>query len=198
MTLAALEAAGKAAFGRARRRLWLGFGCMLLALAPVGYTKVMARLAPGTPPEMATSADQADLIRVDKSDRRLELWRGDRLLGRYRIALGAAADAGAKAREGDERTPEGRYVIDWRNPRSMAHLSLHVSYPDAADRAAAGAAGQPPGGNIMIHGLPNGWGWLGRFHHLRDWTDGCMAVTNAEMREIWASVPDGTPIEIAP
>lgn len=106
--------------------------------------------------------------------------------------------AGPKRQEGDERTPEGLYRIDWRNPNSVAHLSLHISYPDAEDRARAGAAGVAPGGSIMIHGLPNGWGFLGALHRRLDWTDGCIGVTNAEMREIWALVPDGTPIRIAP
>ena len=109
-----------------------------------------------------------------------------------------APEAGHKQREGDERTPEGRYVIDWRNARSVAHLSLHISYPDARDQAAAAQAGVSPGGAVMIHGLPNGWGAIGRWHRLADWTDGCIGVTNAEMREIWARVPDGTPIEIRP
>ena len=103
---------------------------------------------------------------------------------------------GHKQSEGDERTPEGRYIIDWRNPRSIAHLSLHISYPDEEDVAAAREAGRAPGGNIMIHGLPNGWGALGPLHRVLDWTDGCIAVTNEEMREIWSKVPDGTPIEI--
>lgn len=78
----------------------------------------------------------------------------------------------------------------------MAHLSLHISYPNKADRAAAEAAGENPGGNIMIHGLPNGWGFLGPLHRVWDWTNGCIAVTDAEMREIWALVPNGTPILI--
>lgn len=180
-----------------QRRLILAALIVALPSAWV-YTKAMARLAPGDPPVMAAPAEQADLIRVDKADRKMELWQGERLLRSYAIVLGAAADDGHKRREGDERTPEGRYVIDWRNPRSSAYLSLHISYPDASDRAAAHAAGQDPGGNIMIHGLSNGWGWLAPLHRLRDWTDGCIGVTNAEMHEIWALVPDGTPIEIRP
>ena len=78
----------------------------------------------------------------------------------------------------------------------MAYLSLHISYPNARDEAAAAARDEAPGGNIMIHGLPNGWGWLGPLHHLWDWTDGCIAVSNDEMREIWLRVANGTPIEI--
>lgn len=170
----------------------------VLAVGLFGYHKVMARVGSGTAPAMVAPAEQADRVLVDKSERRLELWQGDTRLASYRIALGGAGDAGHKQREGDQKTPEGRYTIDWRNPRSMAHISLHVSYPNAADEEAARAAGHAPGGNIMIHGLPNGWGWLGPLHHLWDWTDGCIAVTNAEMREIWTKVPNGTPIEIRP
>jgi murein L,D-transpeptidase YafK len=103
---------------------------------------------------------------------------------------------GNKIQEGDERTPEGNYLIDWRNQKSIAHLSLHISYPNQADISQAKALGVSPGGNIMIHGILNGWGWLGRLHSYWDWTNGCIAVTNAEMREIWSLVPDGTPITI--
>lgn len=178
-----------------RRLLHISLVVLLLIAGGFGYTRVMARIGSGTPPAMAAVAEQADLILVDKSARTLRLMRGGAELKRYTIALGGAP-LGHKTREGDQRTPEGDYTIDWRNPNSVAHLSLHVSYPDAADRAQAQAGGYSPGGNIMIHGLPNGWGFLGRLHGLRDWTDGCIGVTNAEMREIWSLVPDGTPIRI--
>jgi murein L,D-transpeptidase YafK len=105
---------------------------------------------------------------------------------------------GAKVREGDNRTPEGRYIIDSRNAQSTFHRALHVSYPSAADRARACAEGYKPGGDIMIHGMRNGFGWLGRAHRLFDWTRGCIAVTNDEIDEIWRVVPDGTPIKIQP
>lgn len=163
----------------------------------VGYTKVMARLGHGEAPPMAAAAVQADAIEVLKSAREMRLLREGWVLRSYPIALGGAP-AGPKRQEGDERTPEGVYRIDWRNPNSVAHLSLHISYPDAEDRARARAAGVAPGGSIMIHGLPNGWGFFGALHRRLDWTDGCIGVTNAEMREIWALVPDGTPIRIAP
>ena len=176
------------------KRGWL-LGMALLVALPLGYTKIMGRLA-GGPEPAPVAAEQADLITVDKAQRRMQLWRDGQVLGEYRIALGAAGDAGHKQREGDERTPEGRYLIDWRNPRSMAYLSLHISYPNARDEAAAAARDEAPGGNIMIHGLPNGWRWLGPLHHLWDWTDGCIAVSNDEMREIWLRVANGTPIEI--
>ena len=145
----------------------------------------------------AGAADKADLVRVDKSERRLELLRKGTVLRSYRVALGNAPE-GHKREEGDERTPEGRYVLDWRNPGSSFHKSIHISYPNAADRAAARAAGRDPGGLIMIHGQPNGFGWWSWLLQLVDWTDGCIAVTDAEMDEIWTMVDNGTPIEITP
>ncbi|EJC71015.1 hypothetical protein Rleg5DRAFT_6842 [Rhizobium leguminosarum bv. viciae WSM1455] len=162
------------------------------------YTKLMARIGAGSPPPDAPLEQQADLIRVYKAERRMVLLKGDTPISTYRISLGQAADEGPKQREGDEKTPEGRYEIDWRNPKSMAHLSLHISYPGSDDRRNADAGGFPPGGNIMIHGLPNGWGPFGNAHQLWDWTDGCIAVTNSEMRDIWARVPNHTPIDIMP
>lgn len=105
---------------------------------------------------------------------------------------------GRKTQEGDGRTPEGQYTIDSRNSRSHFHLALHVSYPASGDRAAAQLRGVAPGGDIMIHGLPNGLGWLDRLHLKRDWTDGCIAVTNSEMDDIWAHVTTGTEVEIFP
>nr|WP_278388750.1 L,D-transpeptidase family protein [Brucella intermedia] len=174
------------------------FAVVLTAIALFGYTKVMARISLSEPPLAAPSEQQADAIRVEKANRQMTLLRDGRTIGTYRISLGSNGDGGHKQREGDEKTPEGHYVIDWRNPRSMAHLSLHISYPNENDKQAAAAAGHAPGGNIMIHGLPNGWGWLASAHRLWDWTDGCIAVTDAEMRDIWARVPTGTPIEILP
>ncbi len=165
-----------------------------LPVLVAGYTRAM-RGQSGTPPEMAPASEQADRVVVDKQARVVRLERDGKIIAQYCISLGASPE-GHKMREGDERTPEGRYVIDWRNPHSVAHLSLHISYPNADDRQAAAARGESPGGNIMIHGLPNGWGALGPLHHLLDWTDGCIAVTDAEMREIWSLVADGTPIEI--
>ena len=169
---------------------------LALPLLAIPYTMAMARLPLATPPPMAAATDQADAIHVDKSSRILTLLRDGTPIATYDISLGADGDGGHKRREGDERTPEGSYVIDWRNDRSIAHLSLHISYPDAADTARAESVGEDPGGDIMIHGIANGWGWLGRLHLAWDWTDGCIAVTNAEMREIWSRVPNGTPIEI--
>ena len=176
-------------------RLRIPLVALALALAVIGYTQVMARVSLADPPEMRPLAEQADAVFVDKSDRTLILLRDGAEIARYTIALGGAPE-GHKAREGDERTPIGDYILDWRNPDSVAHLSLHISYPNAADTAQAQARGVSPGGAIMIHGIANGWGFLGPLHRLIDWTNGCIAVTNSEMREIWALVPDGTPIRI--
>lgn len=139
----------------------------------------------------------ADRVLVDKSEHRLVLLRDGSVLKGYRVSFGADP-VGHKQREGDERTPEGLYRIDRRNARSAFHRSLHVSYPDRRDVERARELGFAPGGDIMIHGIRNGLGWAGRLHRLADWTDGCIAVTNREMDELWRAVPDGTPIEIRP
>jgi len=145
----------------------------------------------------AFAVERVDLVRVDKSERRLDLIADGKVLRSYSIALGGDP-VGQKYREGDQRTPEGRYLLDWRNPDSIAHKSIHVSYPNAGQVEAAKAAGIDPGGMIMIHGQPNGYGWWGWLLQLVDWTDGCIAVTDSEMDEIWTMVSDGTPIEIEP
>ena len=174
-----------------RKRYVVAGGALLVGLA----AGLLWAARPDGPPLPADA--RADAVLVDKSDRTLTLLRGGTVLKTYPVALGGAPQ-GHKRQEGDERTPEGRYVLDYRNPRSGMHRSLHVSYPDSADAARARAAGVPPGGMIMVHGITNGLGWLGRLHRLADWTDGCIAVTNGEMDEIWRAVPDGTPIEIRP
>jgi murein L,D-transpeptidase YafK len=132
---------------------------------------------------------RADLVVVSKKRREMVLLRGENVLRTYRIALGREP-AGPKRQEGDGRTPEGRYTIDYRNAHSKFHLSLHISYPDAADVARARAAGVDPGGDIMIHGLKDGVRMEG------DWTQGCIAVTDEEMDELWGLVEEGTAIWI--
>jgi murein L,D-transpeptidase YafK len=140
---------------------------------------------------------KVDLVVVTKSARRLDLYRGGSLLKSYSVSLGAHP-LGPKQRQGDGKTPEGQYVLDNRNPKSTSHLALHISYPSPADRAAAKALGVDPGGQVMVHGIVNGLGWLGRLHLALDWTDGCVAVTNQEMDEIWRAVPTGTRIILKP
>jgi murein L,D-transpeptidase YafK len=138
---------------------------------------------------------KADRILIIKSSRTLQLFKGATLLRTYEIALGRDP-VGPKEHEGDKRTPEGLYTIDARNAQSIFHRSLHISYPSPEDRAVAAQRGFGPGGEIMIHGLRNGLGWIGRLHLLADWTAGSVAVTDEEIDEIWEAVPDGTPVEI--
>jgi len=123
--------------------------------------------------------------------------RAGQVLKTYKIALGGEP-VGAKTMQGDHRTPEGDYVINSRNTHSQFHRSLHISYPNAADRERARKLGVAPGGDVYIHGLPNGYGFIGAAHRARDWTDGCIAVTDQEIEEIWKLVDDGTPVEIRP
>ena len=137
----------------------------------------------------------ADFVLVDKSDRALTLYADGRP---YRMIAGlqfGAEPQGHKRFEGDERTPEGHYTIDYANPQSSYWLSLHISYPNAADRAYAAERGRSPGGAIFLHGQPN---WLPAGRLPGDWTDGCIALSNAEIELLWEVVPDGTQIEIRP
>lgn len=145
----------------------------------------------------ADVALKADRILVLKKERKMTLYKGDKQLKTYKISLGPEPE-GPKIQRGDNKTPEGKYIISGRNPKSKFHLSLRISYPNKADRARARKLGVNPGGDIMIHGLPNGMAWVGKTHLLSDWTAGCIAVTSEEIQEIWKAVPDGTPIEIKP
>jgi len=138
-----------------------------------------------------------DRILVEKSKRTMTLFSGDVVVKTYQVALGGEP-IGPKQREGDHKTPEGFYTIDSRNSRSKFHLALHVSYPTEADRKRARKLKLSPGGAIMIHGLPDAFAYLGALHRKTDWTDGCIAVTNEEIEEIWRLVKIGTPIEIRP
>ena len=164
---------------------------MLLDSGPSGPLAIVLALC--ALPAAAQTAP-VDLVRVDKSERTLTLYAEGAAVRTYTgIQLGDAP-IGPKRFRGDERTPEGRYTIDRGNPRSAYHLSLHVSYPSPADRAYALARGRAPGGDIFIHGQPNGWD--GRVEG--DWTDGCIALADAEIEELWSLAGDGTPIEIVP
>jgi murein L,D-transpeptidase YafK len=147
-----------------------------------------------TPPAPPLTG-QVDRIIIEKSARRMDLMQEGRVVRTYQIALGFAPD-GDKDRQGDGRTPEGEFTIDRRNDRSAFHLSLGLDYPRPEDRARAAAGGYSPGGDIFIHGQPNALSE--RFKLRGDWTAGCIAVTNAEMREIWAVTPIGTKVEIRP
>lgn len=140
-------------------------------------------------------SEKTDSILILKKDHVMELLSGGKVIRTYKVALGQGGLA-PKQREGDSRTPEGHYVIDAKYEHSAYHKALHVSYPNAEDRMRAAKLGVPPGGAIMIHGLPNGKGWVGAGHRFYDWTLGCIAVTNEEIDEVWKLVPVGTPVEI--
>ncbi len=147
---------------------------------------------------VAQDAVNVDLIRVDKSERTLTLYAQGRAVRNYSDIQLGDEPLGAKRFQGDERTPEGSYTIDYANPSSAYHLSLHISYPDSADRAYARSRGHSPGGDIFIHGQPNGFASLGAARVEGDWTDGCIALADAEIEELWGLVGDGTAIEIVP
>jgi len=139
----------------------------------------------------------ADKILIEKKERRLTLFSKGKVLKTYKIALGGNPN-GPKERQGDNKTPEGTYVIDSRNKDSRYHLSLHISYPNEKDKKRAKQLGVSPGGDIMIHGIKNGLSWVGDLHTEVDWTKGCIAVTDEEIEEIDRLVPNGAIVEIRP
>jgi murein L,D-transpeptidase YafK len=125
----------------------------------------------------------ADRVVVLKKERTLELFSQGKVIKTYKIALGGEP-VGPKTKQGDHKTPEGIYILDSRNAHSQFYKSIHISYPNEQDRALARKNGVSPGGDIFVHGLPNGFGAIGAAHRLKDWTDGCIAVTNEEIDEI--------------
>lgn len=145
----------------------------------------------------AADVPMADKVLIEKKARRLTLLSKGQPIKAYSVALGRNP-VGPKEKEGDNKTPEGIYTIDARNPKSRYRLSLHISYPGPQDVQRAKQQGVSPGGNIMIHGLMNGLGWVGGLHRSFDWTKGCIAVTNDEVDEIGKLVPNGTSVEIRP
>src|SRR5581483_1824173 len=153
---------------RIRILTWLG--CCLFLASGVGY------------PQPIPGQLRADRVVVIKSERVLRLYSDGNVIKSYKVALGGDP-VGAKTRQGDHKTPEGQYILDSRNAHSQFYRSIHISYPNARDRAAARQSGVSPGGDVFIHGLPNGYGWIGASHRMKDWTDGCIALTNAEMDE---------------
>jgi murein L,D-transpeptidase YafK len=164
------------------------------ALTLVGIADSSRANKPAPAPPKSFSADS---IVVEKSAHRLSLYHDGALVRSYLVALGQQP-VGDKVRRGDNRTPEGLFHIEARNPNSRYHRALRISYPDATHRERALALGVSPGGDIMIHGLPARQAWVGAAHRDFDWTEGCIAVTNAEIEEIWSAVPVGTPIHIKP
>jgi murein L,D-transpeptidase YafK len=167
---------------------------LLIAALGLGIAAIWLRPLP-PPPPLPPLSGSVDLIVVEKSARRMQLFQNGQPVRTYRIALGFAP-SGDKSRQGDGRTPEGRFTIDRRNAGSAFHLSLGLDYPRPEDRARAAAGGYDPGGDIFIHGQPNSLpdGVLVK----GDWTAGCIALSNLEMREIWTATPTGTPVEIRP
>lgn len=158
--------------------------------------KVLVGLALSAP-AFAAAPQQADFILVDKSDRQMTLYQQGKVLKSYRIVLGGNPE-GHKQQQGDSRTPEGRYTIDRKIPNSRFTRGLGISYPNAQDRARAKARGVDPGGAIVIHGSPDYIEPLYTVGGYVDWTDGCVALPTAQMREVYDMVPVGTPIEIRP
>jgi len=154
--------------------------------------------SPSSETELNQSLAPVDYVLVKKSERKLFLYAGPDLVKSYNIALGKQP-VGQKQKEGDSRTPEGLYTLDWRNPNSKFYRSIHVSYPNISQKRSAKEAGIDPGGEIMIHGQPNDWSERIRLTFAdKDWTEGCIALENQDMIEVWDLVKDGTPIEIKP
>ena len=168
-----------------KRPMFLFAGCLALFAQPSHATAQSHDPAP-----------RANRILVLKSAHTMELLNHGEVLKTYKVALGNPH--GNKIQAGDKKTPEGVYLVDAKNPQSLFHRALHLSYPNAADRARARKLGVSPGGDIEIHGLPKQYAWLGATHRQVDWTTGCIAVTNSEIDEIWTLVPVGTPVEIRP
>jgi lipoprotein-anchoring transpeptidase ErfK/SrfK len=153
--------------------------------------------ASGAGPQLPSGAPMAERIVIEKRSRRLLLMNGGEVVATYPVKLGLSP-VGHKQYEGDFRTPEGSYLLSRRNPRSEFFLSLEVSYPNEADRARAKAQGLPPGGLIMIHGQPNVRTRPPEYYANTDWTNGCIAVSNSDMIDIWQRTRVGMPIEIRP
>src|SRR4051812_401370 len=158
----------------------------------IGVILCASLLSAGEKPDIVV-----DRVVVSKHERKMVLLAQGKEVRSYRVALGGAP-TGAKSRQGDHRTPEGLYVLDSRNPNSQFYKAFHISYPNFKETVASKKLGVSPGGDIMLHGLPKAYAWVGKAHTLHDWTDGCIAVTDEEMDEIWKLVRVGTPIEIKP
>lgn len=166
-----------------------------IVLALVAGTLLIAAGGLALIPEPPLELPQLDRIVVHKAERRMELFAGGQRVHELTGLQLGDAPVGHKQFEGDEKTPEGRYTIDLRNPESSYHLSLRISYPDEAAKALAAAQGKSPGGEIYIHGQPNAL-QVGRMPG--DWTDGCIALSNREIEALWRAVPLGMEVEILP
>lgn len=149
------------------------------------------------PDSKASDFPAADKIIVEKGNRKLHLIKGDEIIRTFDIALGVSP-VGDKKSEGDFKTPEGLYILDSRNPHSDFFLSIHISYPNKKDLREARKKGVSPGGQIMIHGQPNTPTYSAAYYKQQDWTNGCIAVSNSDMIDIWLMTPNDIPIEIRP
>jgi murein L,D-transpeptidase YafK len=141
--------------------------------------------------------EKADAVLVIKSEKRLYLMRGGAQLASFPVTFGGQP-TGHKKERGDQRTPEGNYVLDYKNSNSKYYKSIHISYPNRQDRIDAVRRGVDPGDDIMIHGQLNGWQWASPIVQLFSWTDGCIALSNRNMDRVWRAIEPGTPIEIRP
>ena len=148
-------------------------------------------------PSLCFGIEKADYVLVNKSEKTLTLKIKGKVIKQYHVVFGANPK-GHKIQEGDERTPEGEYILDYKKSDSSFYKAIHISYPNSKDKENAKKLGVNPGGAIMIHGQPNGYGWFSFVLQKFNWTDGCIAVKNNEMDEIWDSVKIGTPITIIP
>lgn len=165
----------------------LVYGILLFVVVILGYYFL--------PEKKLNTSKKIDKILVVKHKRELTVFSKGEALKTYKISLGGVP-VGKKEFEGDKKTPEGIYTINDRNPNSDYHLNLAVSYPNQSDSLHAKQFGKSPGGEIKIHGLPNGYGFIGKFQRFQDWTLGCIALTNSEIEELFYNVPTGTEIEI--
>lgn len=166
-------------------------------LGLVVLTAILFAIDQYIPALLAENVPKADKVLVKKAERKLFLMINNSVIKSYDIGLGKNP-VGHKQREGDSKTPEGNYILDYRNPESSYHLSIHISYPDQNDLKRADSSGYSAGGDIMIHGKPNFFGWIPFVYDKTDWTDGCIAVGNIDIEEIWKAVADSTNIEIQP
>ena len=168
--------------------------CLFFSVAVLILTGMILSYDFNKPPD---SSVKIDLIVIEKSNRKLQLYSKGNLVKSYDISLGKDP-VGAKRFSGDNKTPEGKYFIKGKNQKSKFHKSLWISYPDSEDIEYAAKTGRDPGGEIMIHGLTKGFYWLGSAHLLSDWTRGCIAVTNKEIDELYGAIKQGTAVEIRP
>lgn len=149
------------------------------------------------PTPSSSLTEKADLVVVEKNSKTLSLFRNERKIASFSVTFGANP-VGHKQQEGDERTPEGRYKLDYKKTETKYHKAIHISYPNAQDIADAKKRGVSPGGSIMIHGQKQGWGWAAFLTQRFNWTNGCIALSDDDLDFVWNVVDVGTPIEIKP